>query len=74
MKTPLLVSESGILFPGERGGKHFRGRDLGVFIPIFFFLLRDGLHFHLFPLLKSPFRAKVQSFGEEYLTVISQTC
>ena len=73
MKTPLLVSESGILFPGERGGKHFRGRDLGVFIPIFF-LLRDSLHFHLFPLLKSSFRAKVQSFGEEYLTVISQTC
>ena len=40
----------------------------------FFFLLRDGLHFHLFPLLKSPFSPKVQSFGEEYLTVISQTC
>ena len=36
MKTPILVSESGILFPGQRGGKYFRGRDLGVFIPIFF--------------------------------------
>ena len=36
MKTLLLVSESGILFPGQGVGKHFRGRDLGVFIPIFF--------------------------------------